>query len=72
LRFEAPASALRDIADAIEHIERFTEGMDFEQFRVDLKTIAAVERKLLNVPSVSLSMSTLVRVAADQCRRTLL
>jgi uncharacterized protein with HEPN domain len=27
-------------------VERFTSGMDFEQFREDPKTIAAVERKL--------------------------
>jgi len=56
LPFEAPASALRDIAEAIDHIERFTEGMDFEQFRVDPKTIAAVERKLLVISEAAVRL----------------
>lgn len=38
---------MRDILDAIEIIEEFTTGMDFDQFRTDPKTVAAVERKLL-------------------------
>jgi uncharacterized protein with HEPN domain len=37
---------LRDIVDAIETVEQFTAGMDFEAFREDRKTVAAVERKL--------------------------
>ena len=37
---------LRDIADAIGMIETFTSGMDYDQFREDPKTVAAVERKL--------------------------
>ena len=37
---------LRDIFDSIELIEQFTAGMDFESFRQDAKTVAAVERKL--------------------------
>ena len=45
--FDNAVSALRNIADAIDGIQQFTEGMDFEAFREDLKTIAAVERKLL-------------------------
>jgi hypothetical protein len=32
--------------EAIDMIERFTLGMDFEAFREDPKTVAAVERKL--------------------------
>ena len=44
--FREPALPLRDIVDSIDAIESFTEGMDFEAFRVDAKTIAAVERKL--------------------------
>ena len=40
------AGSLIDIADAIGQIELFTSGMDFDAFREDPKTIAAVERKL--------------------------
>jgi uncharacterized protein with HEPN domain len=39
--------ALRDILEGIAHIEAFTAGIKFEEFRADAKTIAAVERKLL-------------------------
>jgi uncharacterized protein with HEPN domain len=46
LPFREPALPLRDILAAIADIESFTEGMDFEAFRTDAKTIAAVERKL--------------------------
>ena len=36
--FDNPVSALRDIADAIDSIKQFTEGMDFEAFTcLDLK-----------------------------------
>jgi uncharacterized protein with HEPN domain len=37
---------LRDVWDAIRSIEDLTTGMDFESFRSDPKTAAAVERKL--------------------------
>jgi uncharacterized protein with HEPN domain len=46
LSFREPPTLLRDISDAIELIEQFTAGMDFEAFCDDAKTIAAVERKL--------------------------
>jgi len=46
LPFREPSSPLRDIIASIEAIESFTEGMDFEAFRADAKTVAAVERKL--------------------------
>ena len=36
------AAALQDIADAIEHIQQFTERMDFDAFQRDLKTVATV------------------------------
>ena len=45
--FREPALSLRDILASIAAIESFTEGMDFETFRSDAKTIAAVERKLV-------------------------
>ncbi len=35
-----------DILTSIDEIEEFTEGMDFEEFAVDKKTINAVIRSL--------------------------
>jgi len=46
LPFRDTDTSLRDIAAAIELIEAFTAGMDFDAFRQDAKTVAAVERKL--------------------------
>ena len=54
--FDNPVSALRDIADAVDSIQQFTEGMDFEAFRQDLKTIAAVERKLLVISEAAIRL----------------
>jgi len=34
---------VRDIGDAIAEIQAFTQGLDFETFRTDAKTIRAVE-----------------------------
>ena len=50
LPFRDAGEPLRDIADAIGMIEAFTSGMDFDEFRQDPKTIAAVERKLQIAP----------------------
>ena len=36
---------VKDILDAVIAIERFVEGMDFEQFKEDDKTSSAVIRK---------------------------
>ncbi len=44
--FRDEDASLRDIVDAIDMIERFTSGMNLEQFSEDPKTVAAVERKL--------------------------
>lgn len=44
--FRDEDGSLRDIADAIDMVERFTSGMDLKQFSEDPKTVAAVERKL--------------------------
>lgn len=44
--FSEPSLSLRDIADAIAAIKQFTQGFDEAVFRVDAKTVAAVERKL--------------------------
>jgi predicted nucleotidyltransferase len=46
LPFEDEDGFLRDIADAIDMIERFTSGMGLEEFSEDPKTVAAVARKL--------------------------
>ncbi len=37
---------IKDILDAIEKIEEFVAGMDFEEFKDDDKTVSAVVRKL--------------------------
>ena len=44
--FSGDSLSLTDILDAIVAIEQFTRSMDFDAFRQDPKTIAAVERKL--------------------------
>ena len=54
--FRDPVNALRDILDAIGMIERFTKDMDFEAFREDPKTVAAVERKLLVISEAAIRL----------------
>ena len=54
--FDDPASALRDIADAIDNIQHFTAGMDFDTSRHDLKTIGAVERMLLVISEAAIRL----------------
>jgi uncharacterized protein with HEPN domain len=54
---------LRDIVDAIGPIEAFTSGMDFEAFREDPKTVAAVERKLQIISEAA------IRLGANAERR---
>lgn len=44
--FSEASLSLADIRDAVAAIEQFTKDMDFDAFREDPKTIAAVERKL--------------------------
>jgi len=46
LPFKYPSFPLADIREAITRIQDFTAGMEYEDFREDLKTVAAVERKL--------------------------
>lgn len=48
--------SLRDIAEAIDNINHFTESMDFEGFREDLKTIAAVSVKLLVISEAAVRL----------------
>jgi uncharacterized protein with HEPN domain len=47
LPFREPALSLRDISDSIAMIQDFTAGMDFESFRGDPKTIAAVDVEIV-------------------------
>ena len=42
----SPQTWFGDIVDAIEMIEQFTSGMDFEAFRSNPMAVAAIERKL--------------------------
>jgi uncharacterized protein with HEPN domain len=58
LPFRSPDSALRDILDAATLIEQFTAGMQFEQFRSDPKTIAAVERKLQIISEAAIRLGS--------------
>jgi len=48
-RNHSPQSLLRDILDAIEMINKFTSGMDFDAFLSNPMAVAAVERKLLSI-----------------------
>ncbi len=48
--------AFRDIVDAISLIDEFTSGMDFDGFREDPRTIAAVERKLLVISEAAIRL----------------
>jgi uncharacterized protein with HEPN domain len=56
LPFREPRLSLRDISDAIDMIEEFTRGMDFDAFRSDAKTSAAVERKLLVISEAAVRL----------------
>jgi uncharacterized protein with HEPN domain len=46
----------RDILDGITSIESFIAGMTFEDFRTDPKTVAAVERKLLQIAEAAVRL----------------
>jgi uncharacterized protein with HEPN domain len=56
LPFRDEDGGLRDIAEAIEMIERFTAGMDFVQFSEDPRTVAAVERMLLIISEAAIRL----------------
>ena len=44
--FRDRATHLRDILEAIDHIETFRVGLNFKDYEADLKTRSAVERQL--------------------------
>lgn len=54
--FEDPKSHLRDILESIRFIEEFVRGMDRDSFLSDLKTEAAVERKLLIISEAAIRL----------------
>lgn len=56
MSFRGPVIALRDIVESIESIEAFKAGMDFDSFRSDPKTIAAVERKLQTISEAAIRL----------------
>jgi uncharacterized protein with HEPN domain len=47
LPFRSPSDHFHDIIEAITLIDQFVGEMDFESYRIDLKTRAAVEREFL-------------------------
>ncbi|HZL64635.1 MAG TPA: DUF86 domain-containing protein [Thermoleophilia bacterium] len=49
LRFRDWRFRVRDILAAVRAIERYTEGMTFEQFAADARTIDAVVRNLMTI-----------------------
>lgn len=51
-----PRRWLRDILAAIDAIQQFTSGMDFEAFRSSPMAVAAVERKLLIVSEAAIRL----------------
>ncbi len=54
--FDEARSHLGDILQSILLIEQFTRGMDFEAFRWDDKTRAAVERKMLIISEAAIRL----------------
>ena len=56
MSFERLSEFLGHIAHAVQAIESFTDGMKFEEFRADPKTVAAVERMLLTISEAAKRM----------------
>jgi uncharacterized protein with HEPN domain len=54
--FEDARSHFEDILENIQHIERFVTGMDINAYRLDDKTQAAVERKMLNLSEAAIRL----------------
>jgi uncharacterized protein with HEPN domain len=53
---------LKDILDAIEKVDQFTEGMDFEKFSIDHKTIFAVIRALEIIGEASKKIPEVIKL----------
>jgi uncharacterized protein with HEPN domain len=56
LPFREAWLSLQDILDAIHQIQGFTAGLEFDAFRADTKTVAAVERKLLVISEAAIRL----------------
>jgi uncharacterized protein with HEPN domain len=56
MSFNDPLQSYKDIFDAVTSIAEFTNGIDFEAFRQDPKTITAVERKLLQIAEAAVRL----------------
>jgi len=54
--FRDARSSLGDILASIRLIEQFVQGMDFEAYRQDEKTQAAVERKMLIISEAAVRL----------------
>jgi uncharacterized protein with HEPN domain len=59
LSFRRPEQWLQDIVQFTERLQGHTEGMTFEAFRADIKTIDAVERNLQRISEAA------IRLGAD-------
>lgn len=44
--FRDNSTHLRDILEAIDHVESFLSGVDFKSYQADVKTKSAVERQM--------------------------
>lgn len=56
MSFRGPAQWFKDIIQSVERIERHIEGMGFDEFREDLKTIDAVERNLQKLSEAAIRL----------------
>ena len=56
MSFERSSVLLGHIAEAVQAIESFTYGMNFQDFSADPKTVAAVERMLLTISEAAKRM----------------
>ena len=54
--FEDARSSFEDILGSIRLIEQFVRGMDLEAYRLDEKTQAAVERKMLIISEAAIRL----------------
>jgi uncharacterized protein with HEPN domain len=57
---------IRDILDAIDEIQAFTRGMDFDTFAADAKTVKAVELDLIVIGEAATQIPDHVEVEYPQ------